>query len=179
MRLWSKKRLERALDSKTRIAEEQLEIQPGDLVDFWRKPATKDESGWRGPATVVEPRTPGSTPQGVASSVRWQGRTLSVRTQDLRRALVYTALLLFPSWGDNSQACEDLVSRIIAFADGLMQGQVVRVGWIRVDSRHDDNSRVPPCTPVRARVAGVGPVKKEWLRSKESSNHSELSPAIL
>ena len=39
-------RLERALTSKTRVAEEQLELQPGDLVDFWRKPATKDESAW-------------------------------------------------------------------------------------------------------------------------------------
>ena len=94
-------RLERALTSKTRVAAEQLELQPGDLVDFWRKPATKDERGWRGPATVVEPRTLGSSPQGVATSVRWQGRTLSVRTQDLRRALVYQAMLIFPLHGEN------------------------------------------------------------------------------
>ena len=62
-------RLERALTSKTRVAAEQLDLQPGDLVDFWRKPATKDESGWRGPATVVEPRTPGGDPQGSAVAV--------------------------------------------------------------------------------------------------------------
>ena len=42
------------------IAEEHLELQPGVLVDFWRKPATKYESGWRGPATVMEPRTDSS-----------------------------------------------------------------------------------------------------------------------
>ena len=53
-------RLERALNSKTRLAVEQLELQPGDLVDFWREPATKDESGWRGPARVVEPGDRGS-----------------------------------------------------------------------------------------------------------------------
>ena len=47
-------RLERALASKTRLAAEQLELSQGDLVDFYRPPATKDESGWRGPATVVE-----------------------------------------------------------------------------------------------------------------------------
>ena len=29
------------------LAIEQLELTPGDLVDFWRKLATKDESGWR------------------------------------------------------------------------------------------------------------------------------------
>ena len=47
-------RLERALASKTRLATEQLELNQGDLVDFYRPPATKDESGWRGPAEVVE-----------------------------------------------------------------------------------------------------------------------------
>ena len=31
-----------------RLAVEQLDLNPGDLVDFWLKPATKDESGWRG-----------------------------------------------------------------------------------------------------------------------------------
>ena len=51
-------RLERALASKSRITGEQLELQPGDLVDFWRKVATKEESGWRGPAKVVEPPDP-------------------------------------------------------------------------------------------------------------------------
>ena len=51
-------RLQRALSSKTRVAGEQLELQKGDLVDFWRKPATKDESGWRGPAWVVDVGTP-------------------------------------------------------------------------------------------------------------------------
>ena len=49
----AQQRLERALRSKTRIATEQLRLETGDLVDFWRKPGTKDESGWRGPATVV------------------------------------------------------------------------------------------------------------------------------
>ena len=73
-------RLERAMSSRTRLAAEQLELQPGDLVDFWRRPATKDESGWRGPAAVtVAPRPP--------ITVRWQGRSYDVRLQDLRRAL--------------------------------------------------------------------------------------------
>ena len=46
-------RLERALVSKPSPTVEQLDFQPGDLVDFWRKPATKDGSGWRGPSTVT------------------------------------------------------------------------------------------------------------------------------
>ena len=38
----AQQRIERALESKTRVAGEQLELEQGDLVDFWRKPATKD-----------------------------------------------------------------------------------------------------------------------------------------
>ena len=53
-------RIERALDSKSRLAVQQLELEPGQLVDFWRKPATKDESGWRGPATVLSVGDPHS-----------------------------------------------------------------------------------------------------------------------
>ena len=82
----AQQRIERALESKTRVAGEQLALEQGDLVDFWRKPATKDESGWRGPARVIEPpgrNTDASTP---AATVRWQGRDLQVRTQDVRRA---------------------------------------------------------------------------------------------
>ena len=60
-------RLERALASKTRLAAEQLELNQGDLVDFYRPPATKDESGWRGPAEVVEA-------PGPPIVIRWQGR---------------------------------------------------------------------------------------------------------
>ena len=63
-------RIERALDSKTRLAVEQLELEPGDLVDFWRKPATKDESGWRGPARVVEPGDRGGD-ESSATTVQW------------------------------------------------------------------------------------------------------------
>ena len=91
-------RLERALNSKTRLAVEQLELQPCDLVDFWRKPATKDESGWRGPARVIELGDKDGD-ESSATMVRWQGRSLQVRTQDLRRALVYLVHLAFPTVG--------------------------------------------------------------------------------
>ena len=92
-------------------------------MDFWRKPATKDESGWRGPARVVE------TGEGGGATVQWQGRMLQVRTQDLRRALVYAALLAFPV-----SEVQDPRDILVAFAEGLQRGQIVRVGWVRVDS---------------------------------------------
>ena len=120
-------RLERALNSKTRLAVEQLELQPGDLVDFWRKPATKDESGWRGPARVVELGDKDGD-ESSATMVKWQGMTLQVRTQDLRRALVYLVHLAFPTIG-----VQDPRDLVVTFAEGLQRGQLVRVGWVRID----------------------------------------------
>ncbi len=37
--------------------------------------------------------------ESSATTVKWQGRSLQVRTQDLRRALVYLILLAFPTIG--------------------------------------------------------------------------------
>ena len=111
------------MSSKTRLASEQLELQPGDLVDFWRRPATKDESGWRGPATVT-------VAPGPPVTVRWQGRSYDVRVQDLRRSLVY---LCFLTRGVVDSSESDPMQLLISFAESFNQ-QAVRVGWVREDS---------------------------------------------
>ena len=115
-------RLERALESKTRVAGEQLALEPGDLVNLWRKPATKDESGWRGPARVVEAPRRTSDDASPAATVRWQSRDLQVRTQDIRRALVYCVMMIFASWGMAEKGIDPL-RLIIEFADGLGQAK--------------------------------------------------------
>jgi len=63
-------RLERAQRSKTRTAVESMELAIGDEVDFHRPMGTKDEPGWRGPATLTE------ITDGQAV-VKMQGRFLS------------------------------------------------------------------------------------------------------
>ena len=83
--LTAQARMKRALNSKTRLSQEQLALSTGDQVDFYRPPATKDESGWRGPASVVEP--------GPPTVIKWQDRFMQVRTQGVHRSLVYLALL--------------------------------------------------------------------------------------
>eukprot|EP00973_Karenia_brevis_P017914 2461996-Karenia_brevis.AAC.1 len=70
--------MKRALNSKTRIAHEQWQLQQADLGDYYRAPANKDESGWRGPAVVSE--------VGPPALMKWQGRFIQVSTRDVRRA---------------------------------------------------------------------------------------------
>ena len=78
-------RLRRALKSKAGTPGEQLNLKPGDLVDFWRAPYTKDISGWLGPAIVVN-----TTEQDRGNiDVKWQGHIYSVSIRHVRRALVY------------------------------------------------------------------------------------------
>ena len=116
--LTAKQRLTRALNSKTRVATEQLELEVGDQVDFHRPSSTKDESGWRGPATVVDISQP--------VTIRWQGRHIQVRTADLRRALVYLVFLT-RSVGDQSKV--EPVEVLMTFAESV-KDSMVRLGWL-------------------------------------------------
>jgi len=43
----------RALNAKTQPAAELMDLQPRDLVEFYRNPNNKDQPGWRGPAEIV------------------------------------------------------------------------------------------------------------------------------
>ena len=84
----ARNRLEIAEDSKTRPFGEGLELQIGDLVDFWRQPPNRDVSGWQGPSEVCDL---GRTHEGTVSS-RWQGRVMDHRVGDVRRSLVVDVL---------------------------------------------------------------------------------------
>ena len=104
--------------------------------------------------------------ESSATMVRWQGRSLQVRTQDLRRALVYLVHLAFPSIG-----IQDPRDLIVTFAESLQRGQQVRVGWVRIDmsqSKVKDNPQ-----------SGTSVLAGGWLRARASSQHSELLVATL
>ena len=81
----AKERINRAKQTQTRLAGEQMELQVNDLVDIYRTPRTKDNVGWRGPAKVV---SVAGLEQGFIN-VQWGGRIMSCRIQDLRKALMY------------------------------------------------------------------------------------------
>jgi hypothetical protein len=116
----AKQRLDRALASKTRVTGEAKDLKLGDQVDFFRRGATKDDSGWRGPATYLDQ-------DGGQHSIRWQGRHLSVRTQDLRRALTYLVFLTQDEhvWPRG----ESPSGLLLAFVDGL-RNECIRLGWL-------------------------------------------------
>ena len=85
----AKARMQRADKSKTRPAGELQGLAVGDLVEFYRPPPTKDVSGWHGPATVTDLL---ALDHGIVG-IRWQGRSMTCRMQDVRRALLYPVFL--------------------------------------------------------------------------------------
>ena len=74
-------RLRRAETSHTRPAGELADLKPNGLVDIFRQPSNKDLVGWRGPATIIDTS---SIPDGTIT-VRWGGRTMITRIQDIRK----------------------------------------------------------------------------------------------
>ena len=123
--LTAKQRIERAMRAKTRGTVESEMFENGDLVEFHRPPMSKDDSGWRGPATVV-------SVDGGTVTVRWQERFMQVRKQDIRRALVLYSMLSAQSgeWARTSPT-----QTLMAFADA-QQGAVVRLGWLQQEGWH-------------------------------------------
>ena len=118
--LTAKQRLDRALASKTRVTGEAKEFKQGDQVEFFRRAVTKDESGWRGPATYLDQ-------DGGQHSIRWQGRHLSVRTQDVRRALAYVSFLTQDEFDWPSGVSP--LGMLVSFVESL-RGECIRLGWL-------------------------------------------------
>ena len=106
-----------AATTKTRRAGELLELKCGDLVDFYRKPPTKDQHGWSGPAEVVNVT---SVIDGIVH-VKWQGRIIAVRIADLRRSMMFPVFLMRPS-GPVKIFKEEIENHI---------GHVLRLGWLQ------------------------------------------------
>ena len=47
-------RAQRALNTRTLPAGQTHEYHTGDLFDFWTDPGSRDFSGWRGPARIID-----------------------------------------------------------------------------------------------------------------------------
>eukprot|EP00971_Amphidinium_carterae_P338223 6475465-Amphidinium_carterae.1 len=89
-------RIRRAEKSQTHQAARELELNPGNLVDFYRQPVGKVNSGWRGAAKVVDVS---SLDQDGIAHVRWQGQVMSVQAHDVRPHLKVSVWLFRQSSG--------------------------------------------------------------------------------
>ena len=84
-------RINRALNTPSRAPAGACAYNPGDSVDIFRHGlGEKHVSGWLGPATIVDCS---ELTHGQAT-VKWQGRHISVRLQDLRPHLALFIFLL-------------------------------------------------------------------------------------
>ena len=103
--------------TKTRRAGQLLEMRTGDLVEFFRKPISKDSSGWHGPAQMVDLS---SLSDGIIH-IKWQGRVLSARVQDIRSAMTFATFLMQPT----------NPIRLFRAEVEAHQGHLMRIGWIK------------------------------------------------
>ena len=83
-------RLGRAMNTRTTMAGQKLNLQVGEEVDFYRKPSTKDTAGWSGPAEVIDVSR---ITRGIVS-VKWQSHVMEVELPNLRRHIHFFSLLV-------------------------------------------------------------------------------------
>ena len=81
-------RVRRALRAATSAPGEVHNYLPGDLVDFWRQPRSKDAHAWHGPARVVR-----NQPERGQVIIRWQNGDLYCKYADVRRFLDFAGLV--------------------------------------------------------------------------------------
>ena len=86
-------RLGRALNARTTMSAENMNLRVGEEIDFFRPQGTKDASGWFGPAVVIDIS---KATRGVIT-LRFQGQVTEAMVQNVRRhlhSLVYQAAAL-------------------------------------------------------------------------------------
>ena len=79
-------RLGRALNTRTTMPAQKLNLQVGEEVDFNRSLGQKDTPGWSGPAEVVDASR---ATRGVVT-LRWQNRTIEAQIPNVRRHSTYS-----------------------------------------------------------------------------------------
>ena len=114
-------RLGRALNTRTTMAAQSLNLQVGEEVDFYQDQANKDTPGWFGPATVID------ASRSDVITVRYNNKPREVELRKVRRHLhflVFLASQLPITFGS--------VWRTIRLAvESLDEGSVVTLGYVK------------------------------------------------
>ena len=132
-------------------AQQRLEHKPGDLVDIWYDQLNEDTFGWRRPAQVATV----NDDEGNLT-VRFQGRTLGRRQQEVRIRVLYF-VYMWPLVADEEEdwsICRREIQNLIAtfVTTGLVLQQS---GWhVSPRTRTRDGRR-----PHSRRIAmGIVPI---------------------
>ncbi len=126
----AKDRLRRADHHRTRPALELAKLKVGQQVDIWFEPSSKDVSGWRGPAVIKTIQHDEN-----AVTVRYQGRTLDRRGQEVREHVAYLIFLVsqkqhpHAQWNILRDACENLSLKKVVVYGLVYHGDTRNPGW--------------------------------------------------
>ena len=121
-------RLGRAMNIRTTMPAQRLNLQVGEEVDFFKQPSTKDTLGWNGPAEVVDVS---KATRGVVT-VRWNSRPLEVQLANIRRHLHFLVYLSSPLKITTSQ--DNALSHIKHAVENMTRGGVIQVGVVKTNS---------------------------------------------
>ena len=113
-------KMRRATQARSSVPGERL-FAEGGVVDYFRKPGSKDDTGWHGPGQVTKLQSERGT-----AVIRVQGRDLNCRFQDLRHTL-FTMVWFGMRTGNTSNA----LSTISSFIDDLKPGTLLTFGYSR------------------------------------------------
>ena len=137
----ARQRLRTALKTPTRPAGEEMELQPGDSVEYYREPTSRDLSGWRGPATVVDVTRLEHGRVGIRTNT---DQVLNCRTQDVRHRLAYLSELCAPRSSHAGQAQAFLQKYLEKISPGshLNLGQIKTSEGVRRESPQNNKHRI-------------------------------------
>ena len=111
--------MQRAAKARKAPSSEDLQLEAGDLVGFYKpgKPP-KDVPNWKGPATVAS----AAAPETGNLTIQRQGRELSIKATDVRRAILSSYAVAFVA--TENDPAQTLIDFVHSIGDGFEH-----LGW--------------------------------------------------
>ena len=127
MRTQAKQRMATALHKNTRTTGEQLDLQVGSMIDYYRESGSKDFPGWKGPSRVTD--ISNMTHGNITHE--YLGRSMISRIADVRNALVHIVFeIAFLGMNTVWRVGQSSPTTIVmTFAMNLPQNTCIHLGW--------------------------------------------------
>jgi hypothetical protein len=131
-------RLGRAVNTRTTMAAQKLDLEIGEEVDFFRTATAKDACGWLGPAEVVDVAKGAS---GIVAVMR-QNRIAEIQTQNLCRRFHH--LVFLNTFRAKPTVSDNVWDWVRTSIGNVPSSALVQVGHVRRNGRRvvsSDNSK--------------------------------------